>query len=652
MPLSASRPALLTPEKITIAMIATYPEMSHTLASLIENTNIELLDINASFEEAALAAKHLENKVDIILTRGGTGHYVKKATTIPVISIPITPFDLTVSISRLPANMKKIAFSNYHRAILGAEYIEKIFDKEIHQYCFHDNQELKQIAVQAKKDGCDVLFGGSVAVSYALEIGLPAYEIVSGREAIYQALTEAIEVIHVQREEQNRSARLKIALNSLTEGICITDEAGQITVFNPAVSHMFSLNDQPPFGKNIHDILSDSLVPKAFLQRTTYMNQIEKINNITINSSHIPIYNGNEFIGSVSTFQDITKIQRLEGQIRQQLSQRGLKAKYTFSDILTNNKDMEQLKMLAAVYAKTDAAILIEGESGTGKELFAHSIHNASSFALGPFVTVNCAAIPENLLESELFGYASGAFTGARKEGKKGLFELAHNGTIFLDEIGEMPKYLQSRLLRVLQEKEIMRVGDNKIISVNCRIISATNKNLADLVSREEFRKDLYYRLNIFNITIPPLRNRKEDILLLAKTFIKNSGIASDNSSVQAIIQKQLQRLEHYHWPGNIRELSNICARLTVLQEIHKDIQINQYLNNILVPAASNDDYITIKVHSSLPLDSAMEEAECQYIDAILERNRNNRTQAAKQLGIGRTTLWRRNTNQHTPNPK
>ena len=363
---------------------------------------------------------------------------------------------------------------------------------------------------------------------------------------------------------------------------------------------------------------------------------------MTLNTNHIPIYRKDDFAGLVSTYQDVTKIQQLEGQIRSKLSQKGFKARYTFDDILTASDNMRMVKKLAVLYARADSAVLIEGESGTGKELFAHSIHNASPRANGPFVTVNCAAIPEQLLESELFGYAPGAFTGARKEGKQGLFELAHNGTIFLDEIGEMPKYLQSRLLRVLQEKEIMRVGDNKIISVNCRIISATNKDLAKMVRRGEFREDLYYRLNIFTVTVPPLRERPGDVELLSKHFLRTGNLPLDTRKL-ADMEIYLKRLQGYQWPGNIRELISVCERLALLCASPPDADLERQLKASLIGGGSHPgEQVILRLGADLSLKAALDEAERQYITAVLERNENNQSATAQQLGIGRTTLWRR----------
>ena len=640
--LETSRNALSNTEHFTVALIATYPEMSKTLHELLQGTQIALVDIYASFEKAAAAAKEVESQVDIILTRGGTGQFVKEVASIPVISIPITPFDLTISVSKLAPEIERVAFVNHQRAIFGTEQIERLFHKRILQYQFTNKEELRQTAERAKADGCQAFLGGAEGVSYARELGLDGIEIVSGREAIFQAVMEAADVIRVKREEQKQSARLKRAFDTLAEGICISDERGKIKVFNPAATHFFHIRAEEAVGRNLHDAPVGALARKAFDRRAPYTDQLEQARDIILSTNHIPIYQKGDFAGIVSTYQDVTKIQRLEGQIRAKLSQKGFRARYVFDDILTHSQNINMVKRLAALYAATDSAVLIEGESGTGKELFAHSIHNASVRASGPFVTVNCAAIPEQLLESELFGYAPGAFTGARREGKQGLFEMAHNGTIFLDEIGEMPKYLQSRLLRVLQEKEIMRVGDNKIISVNCRVISATNKDMEEMVRNGEFREDLYYRLGIFTLKVPPLRERLDDIPLLCRHFFQEMNLTVD-AALQEKLDTHFRRLRGYRWPGNVRELAAVCTRMGLLSSAPPDADLEQYLKAALpacvYPAGGQ---IALYVDAELSLKEALDEAERQYIAAILERNEKNQSAAARQLGIGRTTLWRR----------
>lgn len=273
-------------------------------------------------------------------------------------------------------------------------------------------------------------------------------------------------------------------------------------------------------------------------------------------------------------------------------------------------------------------------ESGTGKELFSQSIHNASERHGQPFVAVNCAAIPENLLESELFGYSSGAFTGASKEGKPGLFELAHNGTIFLDEISEMPLALQSRLLRVIQEREIMRIGHDKVIPINVRVIAASNRNLYDQVCKGQFREDLYYRLDVLALTIPPLRERGSDISLLARAFLTEFGIAQNRKPLN-LTPAAAHYLEQQPWQGNIRELRNFCERLSVLCSNQDCIDADE------LPAFLPDTITTthfIQSHSVFSPSISGEQA--RILNALATAD-GNKTAAAQALGISRVTLWR-----------
>lgn len=622
-----------------IALIATYPRITEILSGFVEGTKIKLTNIHAHFEEAAKIAKSIENDVDVILTRGGTGHFIKQAVSVPVVNIPISPYDLVISVSKLPENIKKIGFVNYARPIFGEERIEGLYNKEITQYTFTDFESLLQGYRDAKRDGCQVVFGGATGREYGLSLGLNCVEIVSGRESIYQALTNAVEIVYAKSEERKQAVRLKAAFDSLNEGIAINDEKGNFTLFNDVGQQLFHLNQSMITKSNISSEIIGKNGYKAFTEQREELNYLQDVYEKAINTSHFPIFIKNEYIGQVSTFQDVTKIQYLESKIRNQMSKRGFYARYTFDDIIGKSQCIKDVKEQARLFAQVNAAVFISGESGVGKELFAHGIHNASPRQSGPFVAVNCAAIPEQLLESELFGYAPGAFTGANKNGKQGLFEMAHNGTIFLDEIGEIPKYMQARLLRVLQEKEVMRIGDDKIIPVNCRIISATNKPLLNMVKKGTFREDLYYRLNILCLEIPPLRERGDDVTLLANYFFMRNNLPQCHMESAV---KIIQDMKGYDWPGNIRELNNTCLRITALLGVDSVSSTSLLKRNIDATRNGILKNITLNINGMLTLKEAVTEAEKQYILAILNQTGNNQTQAAKRLGLGRTTLWRK----------
>jgi transcriptional regulator with PAS, ATPase and Fis domain len=336
--------------------------------------------------------------------------------------------------------------------------------------------------------------------------------------------------------------------------------------------------------------------------------------------------------------------------LRGRLPRKGFSARYRFDHITTCNPAMLELKHLASVYAKTDATIMLQGESGTGKELFAQGIHNASKRMGNPFVAVNCGAIPESLLESELFGYEEGAFTGAKRKGKAGFFEMAHEGTLFLDEIGELPHAMQARLLRVLQEQEIVRVGGTQVIPVNLRIICATNQNLAQWSKDGRFRKDLYYRLNVLPLLIPALRERRRDILFLAHHFL-NERLADNNKhSLENFDQEIGSVFLQYEWPGNVRELINLIERLSLSAGMFPSDSWNRLLHKVWPEATEfnvggadmYDANETIALDISGSLKDITRRSEQKIIKRLLAGHGNDHGKVAEILNISRMSLWRK----------
>ncbi|MCA0575785.1 sigma 54-interacting transcriptional regulator [Clostridioides difficile] len=359
---------------------------------------------------------------------------------------------------------------------------------------------------------------------------------------------------------------LDTILNLSKDGILFTSKDGEINTYNSKVKDILDINEDI-YGKYIEDIFVDSL--KVLLSEKEILDKVVVFNKKYINVNKKNIYNRDEKMGTYYSLQEITYIKKLEQNLTKKLREKGQIAKYTFKDIKTNSPKMFECIDLAKKVSKSDLSILIRGESGTGKELIAQSIHNNSNRKNQPFIAVNCAAVPENLLESQLFGYDKGTFTGGLKDGKQGLFEPANNGTIFLDEIGDMPLELQTKLLRVLQEKQIMPVGSHNVINIDVRIISATNKNLEQMIDNSQFREDLYYRLNTIPINIPPLRERKEDILIIMEDLINKKLVITPEA-------KKL--IQNYMWKGNIRELQNVTSYLNIMCEdivLEKDLPPN-----------------------------------------------------------------------------
>ena len=337
--------------------------------------------------------------------------------------------------------------------------------------------------------------------------------------------------------------------------------------------------------------------------------------------------------GAVLILQNVRALQDREKKVRLKLHEKGLMAKYRFEDIIGDSPVMKANIELARKFARSKATILIQGETGTGKELFAQSIHNGSKRADGPFVAVNCGALPKTLLEAELFGYEEGAFTGALKGGKAGLFEIAHGGTIFLDEIGEMPLETQVQLLRVLQEKEIRRIGSDRVIPVNIRVITATNRDLYQDVQDHLFREDLYYRLNVLQLVIPPLRERQEDMVKIGLDIYRGYSSRKGKKN-DAFVEKLLRKLQSYTWPGNVRELHNMIERIHILlsQDEEEDV-VEQYIYSYLRQPCEKE---------AEPEGNSLGDWEKEKILHLLRENNLDIEETARQLGISRSTLYRR----------
>lgn len=365
-----------------------------------------------------------------------------------------------------------------------------------------------------------------------------------------------------------RTEELDYMLDLSHDAIVLSDPQGQILIHNKKFNKIFDIPGSL-VGKHLHEVVTE--IDMRAYYKSDYHNDLINFNRKQLNMEKRNIEHFNKEKRMYFSFQEVTYIKKLEQNLSQKLRQKGQIAKYTFEDIVTASKQMKDIIHRSRRIAETDLTVLITGESGTGKEVLAQAIHNASDRRNQPFIAINGSAIPDNLLESELFGYVSGSFTGALKQGKKGLFELANNGTIFLDEIGDMPMHLQSKLLRVLQEKQITPIGSDQIIDIDVRVIAATHKNPIDLIEIGKFRKDLFYRLNVFPIELPPLRKRIDDIPLLLDAFTRNHFKMTDECRC---------RIMGYKWPGNIRELHNVANYVSTVEttEVMDTSSLPQYI--------------------------------------------------------------------------
>ena len=424
-------------------------------------------------------------------------------------------------------------------------------------------------------------------------------------------------------------------------GVIYVNTDCEILVVNEAFAEILGVKTDTLLGKHINEIIPKSRLPHTIKTGETNLCELCTVNNQQMISMRVPIYNNGKIVGAMSKtlFLDISTARNMVDLIdpviqSAPISSNKFCGKYCLDDIIGNNAKLCRAKSLSLQVANNNSNVLIIGESGTGKELFAHAIHNAGHRKDYPFIRINCTCIPENLLESELFGYEEGAFTGARKGGKKGKFELADRGTIFLDEIGEMPLTMQTKLLSFLQEKEFEPVGANYTIQSNARVIAATNTDLEKAVAEGKFREDLYYRLNVVSLMLPSLRDRIDDIPLLTEFFIKKLN-RQLLANIEGIDVEALKLLEKYYWPGNIRELENLLERAInlALLECEKRLVPNHF------PTLQNNK---IESKTTLSLNEAVENLEYQLIMKTLHSNNNNKTLTARMLDIHPSVLYRK----------
>lgn len=437
-------------------------------------------------------------------------------------------------------------------------------------------------------------------------------------------------------------AVLEALIEADVEGIVIVDSEARVVYLNRAYEEILGLNRDDAIGKHVTKVIDNTRLHEVVQTGVPQISQVQRIRGLNAVVQRIPLMkDGKPFaaVGKV-VFKNkgeveslIKKLELMEKKVKYYENELSsiLGAKYDFDDIITNSLRMIELKKLAKRVAHSNATVLIRGESGVGKELFAHAVHKASPRSSFPFVRVNCAAVPENLIEAELFGYEEGAFTGAKKYGKPGKLELADGGTLFLDEIGDMPLAMQAKILRCIQEREFERVGGLKPIKVDIRIIAATNCNLEEMVAKELFREDLYYRINVVSLVIPPLRERKEDIPLLTSYFLKKL-YAEDGYKPKKMEKETMEILQSYNWPGNIRELRNVIEKMLNFAE-SDFLTPHDIPQNIIKGQGKKRRY-------NQPLKSLMDETEKDLLVHALQLTKGNKTRAAELLGIHRSTLY------------
>ncbi|MEZ2296413.1 propionate catabolism operon regulatory protein PrpR [Variovorax sp. RCC_210] len=599
-----------------------------------------------AFDEAvdAVRALHARAPVDVIVAAGASGEWLRRHLDIPVVIVEVRGFDLMRALAAARAISPRVGLVSFEGPSEHLAQLDALFGMGIAQFSYRgpDDAPACVQALRAAGVGAVVAPGLVSDLAEQAEQAGIASVLMYSDDAVRQALEDAIHLARLGRAERARHERLNTVLGQLQDGVVAVDLHQRIEALNPAMAELMGVPAHELTGRVLGDVEPVLDLGATLRLREAPADEVLQLGARTLVVRRAPIVEAGEVTGALLVCRDPAVIQRADRHLRANQRQRGAPARYRLEAFSGESPAARRVRELAAHCAASDATVLIVGESGTGKELVAQGIHTASRRATQPFLAVNCAALGESLLESELFGYEEGAFTGARRGGKTGLVEAAHTGTLFLDEIGDMPLALQTRLLRVLQEREVLRLGATAAVPVDLRVIAATHADLAAQVERGQFRRDLYYRLAVLRVETPPLRERADDIAPLAAELLARRAGKAGVALAQASrwLDALLEVAAGYGWPGNVRELENFVERLLGCQ-------------GYLAPAGDLDRARLLEVFPECTqarpaplrdrvLKGAGRDAEARRVREVLQSVQGDQAQACAVLGISRSTLWRR----------
>jgi transcriptional regulator, propionate catabolism operon regulatory protein len=579
------------------------------------------------FDEALseLHEIHKRQPIDAILTGGAMAAWLSQRISIPVVSIRISGFDVLNALKQAKQISDEVAVFAHGMVSSELEAVKELLKLSVRQYSYASADDAQQSIKKLKNDGIKVIVSSSLIKEMAHTVGLVGIFIHSER-SVYQAMQDAQLVAHTALQEQKRRSDMSALLRNIKDGVA-SIKGERIEACNPAFEQLFNLRNG-----DIDLALPAQLM--NIIRDPSNQDSVVRMNNRNLVVNKQVIDDQTVILTAI----DEQQVMFADRKLRTRLKPSSFSTRYSLNSIIGQSTLLQDQIRLAYQYAASQASVLITGETGTGKELFAQGIHEASPRSQQPFVAINCAAIPESLIESELFGYVEGAFTSARKGGKPGLFELAHTGTLFLDEIGDLPIYLQARLLRVLQEKEVMRIGATEPIRIDVRVIAATHANLQERADLRQFRPDLLFRLNTLPLDLPALRDRPDDIALLVEhhlSLIKprsQQQVLSylDQSSDEIWQDSFLRSYKNHTWPGNVRELAAVIERDLITGRFNPPT--NSTSKNMAV--SSSDKHLKKIRPGRKPLSTVLAE------DTLRIKN-GNKEEAARALGVSKVTLWR-----------
>jgi propionate catabolism operon transcriptional regulator len=593
---------------------------------------LQLVDVRSDSVVNEARARERVGRVDAFVSAGANAAILRGAVVTPVAAIEVTGYDLMQALLRASEISPRIGVVTYGSTIAELEAIQGVLSVGVEQRCYQSHDEAWLAVRELGAAGCRVFVGPSVVVELAEHNGyrgVLAYSLRSVRRGIESALG----LVEASRQSSDRHQHMRGVLNGLPDPVLAIDESGRVMTMNEAMEAL--IGPLQGFQGRPLATVAPGLSHRGMLGPERDLGEfLLPHRRKPLRARSQPIVERGRTVGALLTLKE-RAYQRAQppGASTRSATERA-RARHRFDDLLGTSPALMRVKELARHYARTDSTILLAGETGTGKELFAQAIHNEGPKSDGPFVAVNCGAFPESLLESLLFGYEDGAFTGGRRGGQRGLVEAAHGGTLFLDEIGDMPLTLQSRLLRVLQEREVVRLGSTTPVDIDVRVVAATHHDLEALVADRRFRADLHYRLNVLHLALPPLRERAEDVEAIARSATATAlvRLGSPIDATRAL-RPLMARMRRYAWPGNVRELENVCERLAVHFAQHASV--------------AEIDYRRIEAECGAPLGrpgraKTGTAREPQKLRSALDACRGNRVETARRLGVSRSTLWRR----------
>jgi transcriptional regulator, propionate catabolism operon regulatory protein len=618
----------------------------------------DLRVVSRGFEDAVdeIAAAGAQ-RPEVVVAGGSNGAYLKTRVAVPVVLINPTGFDVMHALARARRDTSSVALVTHGETPDEVRRFATAFGVDVVFGSYQSAQDAEACVLDLRDRGIGAVVGPGLIADLAARAGMNAVFLYS-RASVRAAFETALEVAQATRQEAVRRERLDNLLQHLRDGVVALDAHGRVEAINQRLAAVLGIDAAKAVGQTLLELAPElgGVLPDtdgdtlALVRGTSYV------------VHRGPLAGSGPAAGTVLTFQESRAVERLDRTLRSRQRAPQFTARYQLEDLIGACESMERVRTLVRRYAKSDATVLILGESGTGKEMVAQSMHRLSARRDFPFVAINCGAFPEALLESELFGYEEGAFTGARKGGKAGLIEAAHRGTLFLDEIGEMPLPLQSRLLRVLQEREVVRLGATEPTRVDIRVVAATHRALTDGIEAGTFRADLYYRLNILNIALPALRDRSSDLLPLAAELLWQAACRDSRLAVQVPDRDAAERLLAsiddallgHAWPGNVRELQNVIERIAVEladRDVVRDAP-RKGRRIAVAPALTGDELRTIAPEifdtasrgndARMTLRERSRHVVADEIRAVLAECNGDRDAACRKLGISKTTLWRR----------